>query len=79
MHKTLPLLIALLLPVQYGGPPMWDQGPDRRGDRYDYPRGYIPPFERPRPPRPRGPDPSACIYYGNCGPQPEPYYPPRRW
>jgi hypothetical protein len=37
--RTLPTLTALFLGiyVQYGGPPMWDQGPNRRHDRYDLP------------------------------------------
>lgn len=66
--------------AQYGGPPMWDQGPGRRDDRYDYPPNYVPPFERPRMRR-YGPQPGPCIYEGNCrGPRYEtPDYVRPRW
>lgn len=61
-------------PVQYGGPPMWDRGPN-------------PEYRRPRPlppGRPYGPQMGPCIYHGDCrGPRdrefndPRPYPMPR--
>ncbi len=57
--------------TQYGGPPMWDRGPN-------------PEYRRERPtfrPRPYGPQMEPCIYRGDCrgpGYRLPPYrYPPR--
>jgi hypothetical protein len=75
-------LLATLAPteIQYGGG--WGiYGPYGRPPRgaYDYPPNYIPPIDR-RPPRPRGPNPEACIYTGECGPRGwGPIYAPRRY
>ncbi len=55
-------LTPLAEQVQYGGPPMWDRGPNP-----EY-RRERPPFP---PPRRWGPQGYPCIYRGDCrGPQP---------
>ncbi len=81
MKHTLLLLTLLTTPAnafdgkvyetQYGGPPMWDRGPN-------------PEYRRERPtfrPRPYGPQMEPCIYRGDCrGPGyrlPPYHYPPR--
>ena len=70
------ITIALLQLIQYGGPPMWDRGPNPEYRR-----------ERQLPPARRyGPQMEPCIYAGECrGPwerRPEyqmPRYPSRRY
>ena len=78
--KSALLLLTLLaapayafdgVPVQYGGPPMWDRGPNpeyRRERHFPQPRRY-------------GPQMEPCIYRGDCrGPSyriPRFQYPPR--
>src|SRR6267154_576032 len=81
-HLALALALCALSPAPlvahggYGGPPMWDRGPN-------------PEYRRPRiipPGRPYGPQYGPCIYHGDCrGPRdrdfndPRPYpIPPRR-
>jgi len=63
------MLLQLAMPIQYGGPPMWDRGPNPEYRR-----------ERPLPePRRYGPQMEPCIYRGDCrGPRPDyrmPRYP----
>jgi len=69
MIITAVALLYLITPAQYGGPPMWDRGPN-------------PEYSRPRPmppPRRYGPQMEPCIYRGDCrGPRPNygmPRYP----
>lgn len=69
------MLLVMAILIQYGGPPMWDRGPNPEYRR-----------ERPmpRPRRPYGPQMEDCIYQNNCrGPRyrdfedPRPYPMPR--
>jgi hypothetical protein len=37
LNTAFALFLGIYTPAQYGGPPMWDRGPDRRPERYDLP------------------------------------------